>query len=1118
MSRESTDPRPVAVEAETTSAATELEPATRTAIWASVVGLVVSLAIALVVILTAIDIQSARIPDSEGHGWSFGRLFGPDFGSGLNKQGWTVLTYPGELTPDAVQRFQDLLVAHVSVDAAFALVYTLLLIIVIRAVTPAGRWRAVALVAAAALLLTDLAENLLASVVTFGGTGLPALLAATTIKWVLVGVVAAVLVLSLVVPRSAGHHNSPRRKLRRAIKAVVHQRFSYLPVVAIFILSIPAGAAILEQLPDVQRRWVFDGATGARHAVAAMAATLLLAGYLLAVGRRRTLYALRHPARDSRVPAHAYAAGRDRPLPNPAAPTRRRAGLNMIKGNAYFGIWLIPPIAALLGVIVTLVFSDPELIRRTRLSIFVGVPLLLVVLGSAITRRAWKARPAWTRPDQPPEFDPDDACAVGIAGSVAGIAAIVVGGLSLLRAYTPLIILPATDYVPADVDPTGIRSRVILLVTIGCCAVIVPWLVMIMFSRRYGGPTRGATGWQRTRPGRALLTALRRVRLYAPVRVVWRNKSWVLLILVVAVFIAMGIFPRFAAWIGLSATATITLGALAGMVSAAGLVIQDRPVAEVFRLVGFRRTPLITLMVITVLLVSIAGGRSIHDVDRGATPALDAGDTRPTLTAAFENWYENAAQCEIQVGDYPVRPMLMIAAEGGGIRASYWTVRGLQAIADRTCGEYSTLFSGGASGGSVGLTVARFSGTAYDVGSREAVDAVKEMAESEILSRAADGTFVRDLLYGATGIPVPRAAETGGWDWRDRGRLIEDGWVASGGWGGQRYLGSSRALSPATGELILNSTSVKHNCRVWISQIQLGEPGGDLTESFDPEKDCDKNPGPGPRTIDLFRAYGPYVTDRAESCLGMISAATAALLTARFPYVTPSGTVGPCPDLEVRPGQQTKPYWPATQLVDGGYIENSGLATITDLSEQWLALVRENNRRAFDAAGPKPALVVPIIIYLANGDRDATQPALGASPTSELAVPPATFLRGGSALDGNAAQLARAQRAVALDGFCPIVPEQAVCTALDRHFPSRVVVIDRVTQPEIGAPLGWVLSGASITALDNAMIAQLQAKCDANQPMDVEAPLAPATDERQLCRTGFATLGDLERYFTYRPN
>ena len=57
---------------------------------------------------------------------------------------------------------------------------------------------------------------------------------------------------------------------------------------------------------------------------------------------------------------------------------------------------------------------------------------------------------------------------------------------------------------------------------------------------------------------------------------------------------------------------------------------------------------------------------------------------------------------------------------------------------------------------------------------------------------------------------------------------------------------------------------------------------------------------------------------------------------------------------------KARPYWPQTQLVDGGYIENSGLATITDLSEQWLALVRENNRRAFAAGDPKPALVVPI--------------------------------------------------------------------------------------------------------------------------------------------------------------
>jgi hypothetical protein len=213
------------------------------------------------------------------------------------------------------------------------------------------------------------------------------------------------------------------------------------------------------------------------------------------------------------------------------------------------------------------------------------------------------------------------------------------------------------------------------------------------------------------------------------------------------------------------------------------------------------------------------------------------------------------------------------------------------------------------------------------------------------------------------------------------------------------------------------------------------------------------------------------------------------------------------------------PYWPETQLVDGGYIENSGLATITDLSDQWLGLVRENNRRALTGNSPKPALVVPIIVFLTNGDRNVTQPALDASPTSELAVPPTTYVRGGSALDSNEALLGRAQGAVALEGFCSRTLDHPACAALQRRFPSRVVVVDRVTQPEIGAPLGWVLSGASISSMDIAMIAQSKTQCAGNEP-NVEAPTATGptrTDKQVVCRAGFATLGDLDRYFNFKP-
>ena len=82
----------------------------------------------------------------------------------------------------------------------------------------------------------------------------------------------------------------------------------------------------------------------------------------------------------------------------------------------------------------------------------------------------------------------------------------------------------------------------------------------------------------------------------------------------------------------------MALGALAGMLSAAGLVIQDRPVAEVFRLVGLRRTPLVTLMGDPVLLVSLAGGRQ-HPRGRPGRDARPGCRRYPAdLTAAFENW------------------------------------------------------------------------------------------------------------------------------------------------------------------------------------------------------------------------------------------------------------------------------------------------------------------------------------------------------------------------------------------------------------------------------------------------------------------------------------------------
>src|SRR5918993_5681483 len=199
------------------------------------------------------------------------------------------------------------------------------------------------------------------------------------------------------------------------------------------------------------------------------------------------------------------------------------------------------------------------------------------------------------------------------------------------------------------------------------------------------------------------------------------------------------------------------------------------------------------------------------------------------------------------------------------------------------------------------------------------------MAAPDTLSTAAIGMFVRDSFYGVTGLPLPNAGAASTWKWQDRARTLEDGWTKSdkglaGSWGSQDFLDGAVQPRP-TGHLVLNSTSVSDSCRVWISQLDVRAlPVEGQLQSYDPEKTCDKQPSEGARTIDLFGAYGP--DNKYSDCMKYISAATAALMSARFPYVTPSGVVSECPG-GANPSKDLT-YWPQTQLVDGGYVDNTG--------------------------------------------------------------------------------------------------------------------------------------------------------------------------------------------------
>ena len=70
------------------------------------------------------------------------------------------------------------------------------------------------------------------------------------------------------------------------------QRFSLLPSLVFFVLSVTSGAAILEQLPDVERAWV-DSGTGRLRAAAALVSTLIVAVSVLITTRLRVGFARR---------------------------------------------------------------------------------------------------------------------------------------------------------------------------------------------------------------------------------------------------------------------------------------------------------------------------------------------------------------------------------------------------------------------------------------------------------------------------------------------------------------------------------------------------------------------------------------------------------------------------------------------------------------------------------------------------------------------------------------------------------------------------------------------------------------------------------------------------------
>ncbi|MGV8845183.1 hypothetical protein [Tessaracoccus sp.] len=810
-----------------------------------------------------------------------------------------------------------------------------------------------------------------------------------------------------------------RRWAGRWGRALYKQRFSLVAVLPIAVLALVPGPGIFDQLPDVQRAWLdFSddrGDTGLFHAGVAIVVLGLVACGLFLLGRLFT-----------------DEAERCSKMPGPREPSE-------------LWQWLFGPVVVGLGAIVLVVTGSGGSIRGEALIVFCAIPLFIAAFSW------WKRRPT-RKVEVYSEGRPIPVTEIWRVGDMLALASVVVACLGLVRSFTVLLMLLPDRIQQADHPALLVLQAAMPL--LGLVAAVAVWrfgvgalewvgkeipLVSELIQPGTGAgitPVVAQLASQTTiqKPAPAAHT---RLLPLGPValgqRRPWRL-AWAFIGISTVSLVVLALYPVSSGRVvGVLGALMVGLGSLMLLVGASAAVHAMWAPPEIFqtKALRLRATPVITLLTIAVLVASAGGSTpEIHGV-RSHPGAPDSGTSYAEAVTA---WKGRTEDCLVTALDGSrVRPMLFVAAEGGGIRAAYWTAAVLKLLHERTpCGIDSIVVASGVSGGAVGLEVARVMPV------EDSAEAVWHLGDPNALSQASIGLLVRDPIFTVTGVPPLIDGQ-----WLDRAGLMETAWETT-------VPGLAKDFyAPPAGEglpapLVLNSTDAASGCRVLVTHLEVGGDG-------DPTRACTDATAP----LAYSRDIRSYMAGDDDFCLEGLRGSTAAMLAARFPYVTPSGVVGPC-------GKT-----PRAQLIDGGYAEGSGLGSLVDLAPKLLAEVPE-------ALGEESAdvTVQPIVVFLDNGRGGDLLP-VPPQPRSELLIPPMGALTAGRTQNSTAAWLQRAQALSA--GHQVLAP--------------RVFVVAQGSAPTVEAPLGWVLSQASRDDMDDSIKDQLVDACRGKAIMEEEGDL-----------------------------
>ncbi len=441
-------------------------------------------------------------------------------------------------------------------------------------------------------------------------------------------------------------------------------------------------------------------------------------------------------------------------------------------------------------------------------------------------------------------------------------------------------------------------------------------------------------------------------------------------------------------------------GALAVVVTALALAVAFG--STLAALSDHLRVPFGLLALLLLVIISLTGNpHPVRTLSGEAAP-------RERIAEDFPKWFE-ARLAERGASSTAPVPVFVVHAEGGGIRAAYWTASALARLQDDnpSFGRHVYAISG-VSGGSLGGLL--FAGMLAD-GERLQPEGCGPTGRHVCLAKRVLGEdFVSPLLAALLFPDVARLFVP--WLWGpDRAAALELGWERA--W--FQHAGSDRLAKPFLAlwqgdelrerpSLFLNATSAERGSRVVLSNLRL-----------DPRFFCDVEDG-------LVVLQAP------------VSASVAAHLSARFPYVSPPG--------KVWEGGE------ARHLVDGGYFENSGAATAADV----LASVR----KVVEQRGWQHRFY-PVVLSLQNSRRSTSASGGIIRLLTEVTGPPVALFNTRAARG----ELAR----VSL--FRDLLESEE---APGRHRALRTqrgAHIDiSLSDDTADVPLGWALSAASMKVMD----------------------------------------------------